>query len=472
LKNGPESPVAGHTKVVPMKRSLRSTLKRFIHQSARAALGLLPTELRHGLYRSFVDCDPAPGPALELKIADTQDELEACFALLHDAYVASGFMQPDPSGLRVTAYHALPTTTTLCAKMHGRVVGTLSLIREGVFGFPMQSAFDLAAVRAKQGRIAEVSALAIHPDYRATGGRILFPLMKFMYEYCTAYFDVRHLVIAVNPNKVELYESLLFFERLQAAPVDRYDFANGAPAVGATLDLGAARERFKAVYGGRSERKNLHRYFVENRLANIRLPARPYHTTNDPVMTEALIEHFFMRRTTAFATMDARKQLLLRSLYELDGPGALPALAPGGDGGLALRRHPRYSINCPARLERTAPGGSGSFRLKVIELSMSGFQAECPAPLAPGAAGRLTIELGTGLRSVVQATAVRRVAGSHGGTLGFRIDAPDDAWAACVHALQTGRTHADLQAWPADDIAGPVRPTSRPLPGHVAIAVA
>ncbi|WP_284615928.1 N-acyl amino acid synthase FeeM domain-containing protein [Aquabacterium humicola] len=432
-----------------MKRSLRTVFRRFLHQCARSALALLPKEARHALYRSFVDCDPAPGPALELKIADTQDELEACFALLHDAYVASGFMQPDASGLRVTAYHALPTTTTLCAKIHGRVVGTLSLVREGVFGFPMQSAFDLSAVRAKQGRIAEVSALAIHPDYRATGGRILFPLMKFMYEYCTAYFDVRHLVIAVNPNKIELYESLLFFERLQAAPVARYDFANGAPAVGATLDLAAARERFKAVYGGRPERRNLHRYFVENRLANIRLPARRYHTTNDPVMTEALIEHFFMRRTSAFAALDARKQLLLRSLYELDAltGAAVPAST---EGSAALRRHPRYSINCPARLERTASEGGGTFRLKVIELSLSGFQAECPAPMAPGATGRLTIELGTGLRSVVQATAVRRVAGPHGTALGFRIDTPDAAWAACVHALQTGSTHADLQPAPAE----------------------
>ena len=67
---------------------------------------------------------------LELKIAQTPQELQECFRLLHDAYVGSGFMKPDPSGLRVTLYHALPTTTTLCAKWNGEVVGTISLIRE------------------------------------------------------------------------------------------------------------------------------------------------------------------------------------------------------------------------------------------------------------------------------------------------------------------------------------------------------
>ena len=156
----------------------------------------MPRSLRFAIFRSFADCDPEPDKRLVLKIAETQEELEACFRLLHDAYVDSGFMKPAPSGMRVTIYHALPTTTTLCAKFDGEVVGTLSLIRESVFGFPLQAVFDLTQVRAKRGKIAEVSALAVHPKFRKTGGAILFPLMKFMYEYCTAFFDTRHIVIA------------------------------------------------------------------------------------------------------------------------------------------------------------------------------------------------------------------------------------------------------------------------------------
>ena len=55
--------------------------------------------------------------------------MEDCFCLLHDAYVRAGFMKPDPSGMRATIYHALPTTTTLLAKYDGKIVGTISLIR-------------------------------------------------------------------------------------------------------------------------------------------------------------------------------------------------------------------------------------------------------------------------------------------------------------------------------------------------------
>lgn len=421
-----------------------------MHQAARAALALLPRASRFALFRGMIDCDPAPGPELELKIADTREELEACFRLLHDAYVAAGFMQPDPSGLRVTIYHALPTTTTLCAKVDGRVVGTMSLIREGVFGFPLQSVFDLSAVRAKEGRIAEISALAVHPDFRKTGGRILFPLMKFMYEYCTEYFDTRHLVIAVNPNKIEMYESLLFFERLQANVVDRYDFANGAPAVGATLDLTQARERFQQVYGGRRERKNLYRYFAEIRLPNIVPPARRYHTTNDPVMTAELIDYFFNRKTRVFDTLDDRKKLLLRSIYDLEAfRPALPEASEAGKVREALRRHQRYSINCPARLEVKSYGDSLRFELKVVEMSLTGCQAECRTPLPEGTRGHLVVELGAGLCSVTEAVAVRRVAGDSGAYYGFRVLQPDAAWATCVQALQEGQTHADLAAAPA-----------------------
>ena len=124
--------------------------KRFLHQSLRKVFSFLPRSLRFALYRSFVDCDPKPDQRLILKIAETKEELEACFKLLHDAYVGSGFMQPHPSGMRVTVYHALPTTTTLCAKFDGEVVGTISLIRESVFGFPLQSIFDLNEVREKK----------------------------------------------------------------------------------------------------------------------------------------------------------------------------------------------------------------------------------------------------------------------------------------------------------------------------------
>ncbi len=417
-----------------------------VRKILRRLFGFLPRNQRFAIYRSFVDCDPEPGDRLQLKIADTREELEACFRLLHDAYVSSGFMKPDPSGMRVTIYHALPTTTTLCAKYDGEVVGTLSLIRDSAFGFPLQSIFDLSGVRAKEGNIAEVSALAVHPKFRKTGGAILFPLMKFMYEYCTTFFDTRHLVIAVNPNRIELYESLLFFQRLTANVVENYDFANGAPAVGAWLDLHHAPTIFQRVYGARKPRKNLHAYFTEVKLPNIKLPQRRYYTTNDPVLTPDLLDHFFNVRTHGFASLEDHRKELLHSIYDLpEYDAVLPHTATLVGTGKKQRRYQRYSFKCPGYLTVTGGGSKVHYPLQVIEVSKYGFQARAKRPLPLNIWSDATVHLGQMETSTVKAIAVRDNINGLNGFYGFNLGEPDVVWMKFVNALTSGQTHGDLE---------------------------
>jgi len=429
---------------------------RSLQELTRAALGSLPRDTRFALYRRMVDCDASPDSRLTLGIAATQQDLEACFALLHDAYVASGFMNPEPSGLRVTPYHALPTTTTLCARFDGQIVGTLSIIREGVFGFPMQSVFDLTEVRAQAGRIAEISALAIHPQFRNTGGKILFPLMKFMYEYCTKYFDTRHLVIAVNPKHIEMYESLLFFRRLQEQVVANYDFVNGAPAVGATLDLFAAPELFRSAYVGRRQDRNLHHYFTEVDLPNIRFPERPYYTTNDPVMSHSLLDYFFNQRTRVFNTLDDRRRRLLHAIYPEDRySDVLPPISgsPGIDA--PLRRHRRYSLKCPAKLEGLQHE-LHAVQLEVIDASLHGFLARAATLLPDRLRAVVCVQLGEERSALEDAEVVRCVSASGGPYYGFRIAAPSLTWQQCIADLtarDAPQLGAEKQAVESDDPA-------------------
>jgi hypothetical protein len=399
-------------------------------------MGALPRETRFALYRRMVDCSGTADSRLTLAIATTQADLEACFSLLHDAYVACGFMHPHQSGLRVTPYHALPTTTTLFARFDDQIVGTLSIIREGEFGFPLQSAFDLSAVRAQPGRIAEISALAIHPRFRSTGGFILFPLMKFMYEYCTRYFDTRHLVIAVNPKHIEMYESLLFFQRLQTQVVDNYDFVNGAPAVGATLDLQTAPEVYKGAYDGRRPDRNLHHYFTQVTLPNIRMPDRPYFTTNDPVMSPALLDHFFNQRTQVFSNLSPRQQRLLHAIYPEECYRAvLPPLSEKATSDVPLRRHHRYSLKCPAQFTQ-AQDSTQPVPLEVIDVSAHGFLARSTVELPDHTRGSVRVQLGADQVAMEQAMLVRRAMTAAGPQYGFRIDKPGAAWRQCIRHLE------------------------------------
>ena len=381
-----------------------------------------------------------------LKIADTKEELEACFRLLHDAYVTSGFQKPDPSGMRATIYHALPTTTTLCATYDGEVVGTMSLIRESSFGFPMQSVFDLSAVRAKGGNIAEVSALAVHPRYRSTGGAILFPLMKFMYEYSTTFFDTRHLVIAVNPNRIEMYESLLFFQRLTEKKIDNYDFVNGAPAIGASLDLSTAPEIFKQIYGRRMQKKNLHSYFTEITLPNIVVPNRRYFTTNDPVMTPELLDYFFNQKTRVFENLDDRRRVMLRAIYDTpEYTQVLPKVNEVVQTDHPLRQHQRFAIKCPASIQLDDADQPRARAMLVIEASEHGFLASSSVAVPLNQWFDVTVQLGDNERSQLRAMAVRESVNGVNGWYAFHLEQPDASWSKLVNALQAGQTHDDLQ---------------------------
>lgn len=429
-----------------MTHSRASHARRLWHHALRVVFSFFPRAWRFAVYRSFVDCDPAPDSRLVLKIAETREELEACFRLLHDAYVGSGFMKPHPSGMRVTIYHALPTTTTLCAKFNGEVVGTISLIRESVFGFPLQSIFDLHGIRQKKGRIAEVSALAIHPRFRNTGGSILFPLMKFMYEYCSMFFDTRHLVIAVNPNRIELYESLLLFERLTAKTVENYDFANGAPAVGAYIDLYAAPERMKRVYGGKPLHKNLYQYFQYVRLSNIAIPNRRYFTTNDPVMTPPLLDYFFNQCTRTFDELDDRHRGLLHSIYYLpEYQSVLPAVFSDSEFQRRQRIHERYSLKCPGTFSVLQRGVVVVHAIQVVEFSDDGFLANSKDPLSTHVWGQARIRLGKEETSDIRAMVVRGKHKGKFGFYGFKVAKPDLPWRKLVGVLKAGTTHEDME---------------------------
>lgn len=384
-----------------------------------------------------------PDGRLVLKIAETEAELEASFSLLHDAYVASNFMMSHPNNLRVTHYHALPTTTTLCALYDGEVVGTISLIREGVFGFPMQQAFDLQHIRKKGGQITEVSALAVHPRFRRTVGLVVLPLMKFMYGYCTRYFDTRHLVIAVNPSHIAFYESLLLFQRLEDQVVENYGFVNGAPAVGAALDLVEAPGLMRQAYASKAGKKrDLATYFLGTESTNIQWPARRYHVTNDPVMTPGLIDHFFNRRTETFASTQQRQIALLHSIYDSqEYLYCLPMLKAGEKARIRTRLHPRYSLHCPGKFSVRSRKTRQSFTLDVVDVSANGFRARVESNVPLRICGRVEIELGPDVHSSIMATTVRQQKVGDERFVSFRLNKTDPAWAAFIADLESGTAH-------------------------------
>ncbi|MBY0415621.1 MAG: GNAT family N-acetyltransferase, partial [Bdellovibrionales bacterium] len=203
----------------------------------RHLLTFLPESLRYSLMRKKVRINPAwPSPNLQIKIAETEEELESAYKLLHDSYVKAGYMNPHPTGMRVLPQHLLPQTTTIVAVWSGKIIGTLSLIRDNPFGLPLEKIFDVNDRRANGRRLAEVSSLAVDPKYRGLINTALFPLFRYVYQYARDCFGTHEFVIAVNPSMVDLYLGFMCFEKIKSK-AKSYDFVKGAPAVGLYLNF-------------------------------------------------------------------------------------------------------------------------------------------------------------------------------------------------------------------------------------------
>jgi hypothetical protein len=211
------------------------------------------------------------------------------------------------------------------------------------------------------------------------------------------------------------------------------------------LDLPVAKEIFRRVYGRRKERKNLYSYFVQLRLPNIKLPKRRYITTNDPVLTPAILDHFFNQRSKVFEELDDRRKALLWSIYDLpEFRSVLPMMSHSATGFHTMRRHQRFSLRCPAELRLHLEGGDRSIVMTVIEISLSGFQAQSQLDIPIGAEGSVWVELGSQDKTALDVKVMRHHHGDNGEFYGFKLEEPDDVWRRAVSALETEYVAGDL----------------------------
>jgi hypothetical protein len=337
------------------------------------------------------------------KLAQTKEELEACFRLLHDERVRSGRMEPDPSGMWLTLHHVLPTTSMLMCRYGTRVIGTVSLIRENSLGFPMQQIFDLNEIFRTGGNVAEVSALAIDSRYRRIKNRILIPLLKFLYEYAEYRFDIRHLLIAAHPWHISFCENVLCFSQLPR----RQNSAQSKNMLGAHLDLEQAKERFSQKYADAPLGKNLYHYFTVAALPNGQFPHQRFDATTDPVMTPERVDYFFNQKTKIFSALKSREIRLLHAIYSSSKyRTCLPPL-PESKSNLPAQKQGsrRYPVKCPAHLRiKQTNASSELIALNVYECSETVICVQADKPLSIGLAGEIEVELGSAINKFGRCT--------------------------------------------------------------------
>lgn len=369
----------------------RPTVLSF-NRLARQCVTKFPVELRAPLQRKMINLNYEVPKEFSIGLPKNVEELDEAFRILHDSYVAAGYMAPHPTGMRIIPQHLLLSTTIAVARLGNEVIGTLSFVRDSFLGLPMDSIFDLSHLRRGGNRLLEVSSLAFKQKYRKEQGKLFFPLVKFAFLYARDISPVDYMVIAVNPSMDDFWRSFWLFHDLGVPTVDNYGFVKGAPAVGKYHKMDEFTERMEEAYRGARHEKNVHQY-MDATTPGLDLPSRPFYKGSDSVLTPELFREFYSWRTDVLDNLSLDKQLKLAQYYS--GSEFEPEIEKiFGDKVKTIQRRNDFRHEVALSARAALPGAILASNLKVVQVSKGGLLVRGMSPELKSGPVRLKVDIG------------------------------------------------------------------------------
>jgi ribosomal protein S18 acetylase RimI-like enzyme len=142
--------------------------------------------------------------------AYTLDDLREAYRLVHQIYLGTGYLNPEPAGMRLRIYETTSETATFVAKKDGRVVGVLSVVGDSPdLGLPSDSAFkrELDGLRAEGRKLCEVTNQAVDAAYRKSA--IPTELMRCAIAHSVK-AGYRTGIVSVSPSHHGFYDLMGF----------------------------------------------------------------------------------------------------------------------------------------------------------------------------------------------------------------------------------------------------------------------
>ncbi len=411
---------------------MKKKWRRFKKNLTSSFFDLSPKSLRDFILRNKVFLDYSPPPNLKYKLAETKSEMEQAYRLLYQAYVASGSMKPNSTGLRATPYHALPSTSMLIATIDGVVVATVSIFRLSAFGLPISKIYDINSFFKKGRRVAEISSLCVSDIYKNDHRTLLFGLLKFLYEYSVSFFGIDVKLIVIKPFRRHFYESMLSFEILEDRIVHNYEFSNGATVMAEYLDLTQAPEKYKKIYNSYPDEKNLFKYFTETKIDNFCFPDRTYYSISDPKLTPELLHYFFVEKTNTLQNLSQEDFAIVKSQYKESEYQRI--FSEFSNNILTLkfyRTEGRFEVKSAGQFLHTNP--EALQMVQVFDVSRHGIKVFSVDKLNPNKFQKICVSLGPKIRS----TLTIELQWTNGlGYYGFKITQSDLMWETFITHME------------------------------------
>lgn len=398
------------------------------------AVTLMPNFIGHPLIRRNFKVSYDLPEELVFKVAQTTDEIEQAFRIIHDGFVESKLMDPNEARLRITKYYCLPSTALLVCKHKDEVIATISLIGDSAFGLPTEEFRDLSEFRDRGMKLAEISGLAIKKNNQAKRGKLLLPLFKFMYRYAQDIMKADGLVISTTAEVREFYRALFFFRALDNAKVVKFSTVKNRETVSQILYLKESPEEFRKHYGHLPKEKNLYDFFELHAFKQFRFPELKYPFSITPVFTVDQMKHFFLERTKILDHLDDREKVYLSQYYPHEEFRRL--ILKDFEEAALLRKNVRTPVSLSAALDGRS--------IEVVNVSFDGLKVKLKEmDLRMNDLVEIAIDLGQ--EKVLQVKALVMWVTDH--SAGLKLDELTAEWMDMIdHAHLLYRTTSEVEA--------------------------
>ena len=262
------------------------------------------------------------------KIAETREELEEAYRVVHDTYVEEEYMDPHPSKMRIKLMNAHPHTITFIGKKEDHVAITLTVIPDSPLGLPVDDIYkqEVDRLRAMQRSVVEVGSLASHVLYRDhkknSHMEIITRLKNIALHidmasivYSSHYLNADDMVIAVHPKHKKFYEQVLLFEPFGEEKA--YPDVKGNLAVGLRLNLRDVEEKYRERYCGNQQGWGFYQVILGDYGLSLQLPQERKPVS---VWNADLLSYFFEQKTDILRTAPSSQLEYLTLQYN----GMLP----------------------------------------------------------------------------------------------------------------------------------------------------
>lgn len=331
--------------MIKPKMKRRPEVRRSVGRGLWNLFSLLPMWVRGPIIRRLFEVESDLPDNLIFKKAETYEELEQAFEVAFDAYRERDLVTDSDTRMRVTKYHALPTTTILIAKLDEEVIATISIIRDSTWGLPLEQLFDIDFLRKDSKIIAEISTLAIKRGHRSQRGKLLLALCKFMNHYCLEYLGVETIVATVHPEVSDFYRCVLMFEDIEGGRPKNYSFVKGAAASAHFLRIkGIAPKAFEKAFKHLPDNKNVFKFLYQQEIPNFKFPERKFFSSTEFTFTPEWFQSFFKLRTNVLNSLSEDEKYALSNLYYYPEYRTL-----FGSDEPIKRTRARFSTHCPVR---------------------------------------------------------------------------------------------------------------------------